>query len=567
MNYRTKVSAAVLISLIYFSISGYSFPQEYGQVSVKKWADDRKSAFTFTFDDGCMTQYTYAKPILDSFGFKGTFFVVNSLLTDDLPGILRYGTWNQFRSMALEGHEIGSHTETHPDLTTLINGDTTTPGTLLYELHHSKITIDQKIFNQKCITIAYPNLAYDSNVVDKTKQFYESARAGGSYPNDSSLTDSGFYNMRGYQEYFNSPRDSIQDDMDELQDCETYVQNSINYGQWGMLGAHEVVPFSQIPVLMQSEWYPMSTEWLTLLCQWLKQKSDDKDIWVETMGNITRYMKEREHFQYNISSITETQIQINPTDNLNNQIYNYPLTIDITVPPDWKAAIVTQGSNVNTINTTIAGVDTFIRTYVIPNGGPLILDKTDEVLPVELASFTVAVTNKSVHLKWRTFTEINNSRFDVERMIENKSWEKVGSIPGAGNSYSPKNYSFIDNLPLQSGKYFYRLKQIDNDGNYKYSGKVEVYINLVPQNYSLRQNYPNPFNPSTRIHYELTSKQFVTLKIYDVLGIELQTLVNEEKQPGAYEVTWIAENLPSGVYYYRINAGSFVETKKMVLLK
>jgi peptidoglycan/xylan/chitin deacetylase (PgdA/CDA1 family) len=568
MNFRMKVSTASICLLFYFSVSCFTPIRIYGQVTVKKWADDKKSAFSFTFDDGCMSQYTYATPVLDSFKFKGTFFVISNDMTDDLPGIERFGTWKQFRAMALEGHEIGSHTVTHPDLTTLAIGNISKQGTLLYELYHSQLTINQKITNQKCITISYPDLAYDTTVLVNTMLYYESARGGGDIPTYSSLTGSWFYKINGREEYFTTPRDSTQDDLDELQAFETYMQGAINDGTWGVLGAHEVVPFSQIPQLVANgEWYPMSTEWLTSLCQWMKQKSDSNQVWVETMGNITRYMKEREQFHYSITLQTATQIQISVTDNLSNQIYNYPLTVDITVPSNWQWAIVTQGSVKDTIKTFISGANTYVRTYVIPDGGTLILNKTDPPMPVEIASFTVAVKIKGVHLAWMTSTEINNSRFDIERIMDNKSWIKIGSLPGAGNSNSPKDYSFIDNSLLSKGKYSYRLKQVDNDGNYKYSGTVEVEVTFAPGTYSLSQNFPNPFNPGTKIHYEISSKEFVTLKVYDILGNEIETLVNEEKPLGAYELTWNAANLPGGVYFYKIQAGSFTEAKKMLLLK
>jgi hypothetical protein len=83
----------------------------------------------------------------------------------------------------------------------------------------------------------------------------------------------------------------------------------------------------------------------------------------------------------------------------------------------------------------------------------------------------------------------------------------------------------------------------------------------------LYNNYPNPFNPSTRIQYAVSSRQFVSLKVYDVLGNEVATLVNEEKPIGSYEVEFDAIELPSGIYFYRLQAGDFVETKKMVLMK
>jgi hypothetical protein len=85
--------------------------------------------------------------------------------------------------------------------------------------------------------------------------------------------------------------------------------------------------------------------------------------------------------------------------------------------------------------------------------------------------------------------------------------------------------------------------------------------------YSLSNNYPNPFNPTTTISYSIPEQSFTTLKVYDVLGSEIATLVNEEKPVGTYENTLYAENLPSGIYFYRLQAGSFIETKKMVLMK
>src|ERR1035437_4541928 len=205
MSFRVKISTAALVLLLQYVVSGFSPTGGYGETSVKRWADDRKSAFTFTFDDGFISQYNYVKPILDSFGFRGTFFIISGSMTDDMPGIWRYGTWNQFRSMSLEGHEIGSHTVKHKDLTTLENGDTATTGTLLYELYQSKKTIEQKISNQKCITIAYPFNTKNTDVLNETALFYESGRGGSNNPMGSSLADSEFYKIGAKEEQFNTP--------------------------------------------------------------------------------------------------------------------------------------------------------------------------------------------------------------------------------------------------------------------------------------------------------------------------------------------------------------------------
>ena len=95
----------------------------------------------------------------------------------------------------------------------------------------------------------------------------------------------------------------------------------------------------------------------------------------------------------------------------------------------------------------------------------------------------------------------------------------------------------------------------------------EEQIDEVPREFLLSQNYPNPFNPTTKLSYSITQSGLVTLKVYDVLGTEIETLVNEEKSVGTYELNWNAANLPSGVYFYRLQAGSFVQTRKMILLK
>jgi len=89
----------------------------------------------------------------------------------------------------------------------------------------------------------------------------------------------------------------------------------------------------------------------------------------------------------------------------------------------------------------------------------------------------------------------------------------------------------------------------------------------LPTEFSLSQNYPNPFNPSTMIKYAISSGQYATLKVYDVLGNEVATLINEEKSPGTYEVEFTAKGLPSGIYFYQLKAGRFIQTKKLVLLK
>ena len=147
----------------------------------------------------------------------------------------------------------------------------------------------------------------------------------------------------------------------------------------------------------------------------------------------------------------------------------------------------------------------------------------------------------------------------------------IAFVQGHGNSNSPKYYSYSDKSINLSGKYLYRLKQIDIDGSYEYSDQVEVDLGL-PSEFKLSQNYPNPFNPTTTISYSIPPNvkqetQEVKLTIYDVLGKKVATLVNQKQSSGNYQVQFDASSLPSGVYYYKLRAGNFVQIRKMMLLK
>ncbi len=192
-----------------------------------------------------------------------------------------------------------------------------------------------------------------------------------------------------------------------------------------------------------------------------------------------------------------------------------------------------------------------------------------QALPVELISFTANVYGNNVILNWQTTTEVNNYGFEIQRSTEKATWNKIGFVEGNGTSNSPKEYSFTD-VVSQSGKYSYRLKQIDIDGSYKYSNVVEVNVGS-PEKFELGQNYPNPFNPTTTIEYSIpnvgASVQNVQLKIYDVLGRKVATLVNQKQSPGNYKVKFDASKLNSGVYFYTLRTGDFVSTKKMIIMK
>jgi hypothetical protein len=464
--------------LTLFILSQVSLAQNYGSLRITNYADDRKSAFSFTFDDGLLTHSENVIPILNQYGFKGTFYVLPPYLTETLPGIWRYGTWPAFQSMAAEGNEIGSHTMRHYDLTSLQWGSIDDDSTLLYELYQSKIFIEQKIPSEKCISFNYPYTLHNSLVDSATSLFYENGRTLGQVPNDSSLSEQEWYGIKAKIVEFSLPRNSVDDDLDELYTFLDWMQNSINDHKWGMLIIHDVVPFTELQGLLQDSIYePITSEWLGWLCDFLSARSSNKDIWVETVGNITRYIKERDDAEYQIISSTDQLIELNVTDELDNEIYNFPLSAYIKIPNDWNYVRTEQNSFIDTVTTTLTDTGRVVFAKIIPDRGIL-----------KLSPVTSTSTDDEI---------VNVAEF------------------------------------------------------------------------KLFQNYPNPFNPSTKISWQSPVSGWQSLKIFDVLGNEVASIVDEFMPAGIYNVQFIMYNdqLSSGIYFYQLKIGSFIESKKMILLK
>jgi len=178
-----------------------------------------------------------------------------------------------------------------------------------------------------------------------------------------------------------------------------------------------------------------------------------------------------------------------------------------------------------------------------------------------------------VKLIWKTATETNNQGFSIERKINSSGsniashWQELGFVNGYGSVSNSHSYSFIDKTLPGNGKYFYRLKQIDYNGSVNYSYEIQVEINNKIS-FSLEQNYPNPFNPVTIINWSIPEDGKVTLKIFDAIGNEVAVLADAVFQAGMHSTPVnISKELSSGIYYYKLTAGSFTATKKMILLR
>ena len=191
------------------------------------------------------------------------------------------------------------------------------------------------------------------------------------------------------------------------------------------------------------------------------------------------------------------------------------------------------------------------------------------VIPVELTSFTALADYGVVELQWITATETNNQGFEVQRSAGGE-FETIAFVEGHGTTTETQVYTYTDKS-VNIGSYSYRLKQIDFSGTFEYSSVVEVDV-PAPAVFALDQNYPNPFNPSTMISFRLAVDSKVSLKVFDVLGQEVVTLVNANMAAGGHNVSFDASSLNSGVYLYKIEATgidgtNFVDVKKMILTK
>ncbi len=197
-------------------------------------------------------------------------------------------------------------------------------------------------------------------------------------------------------------------------------------------------------------------------------------------------------------------------------------------------------------------------------------------LPVQLAGFAgTFLGNRRVRLQWRTAGEMNNFGFEVQRRsVTSTEFITLPNsfVAGHGTTLQPHDYEWTD-VDASSPQVQYRLKQMDLDGMVHFSEPIAVNTTTtiadekVVRDYALAQNYPNPFNPTTQIHFELPQSGFVTLKVFDMVGREVATLVNDPRNSGSYTVRFDATNLSSGLYVYRLSAGSYSSVKKMIVMK
>ncbi|MGQ9644867.1 MAG: T9SS type A sorting domain-containing protein, partial [Ignavibacterium sp.] len=204
--------------------------------------------------------------------------------------------------------------------------------------------------------------------------------------------------------------------------------------------------------------------------------------------------------------------------------------------------------------------------YSIGSKG-LIYKYIDSLLvPVELIFFKGEYLNNKVYLSWQTASELNNSGFEIQKSIDNIHWNSIGFVKGKGTTSEINNYCFQDGQIIFPHNY-YRLKQIDLGGSFKYSNTME--IRLPESNkFSLYQNFPNPFNSFTEINFEIPFQTEVKIILYDITGKEIKTITNQKYEAGFHSIRTTADELSSGIYFYRMITGSgYTAVNKLIIIK
>jgi peptidoglycan/xylan/chitin deacetylase (PgdA/CDA1 family) len=324
-----RVQVLVVLFLISFSAG-----QALAQHQVAYWSGNHTAAVSLTFDDSLPSQLSLVIPALNSYGMKGTFYVVTDSVDSD-------NSWSSWAAAAAMGHEIGSHTLDHPDLTTLSSSQ------LQAELQQSKAIIEAQIPTQKCLTIAYPFGSENATVEAASQKVYMASR--------------GIQWEINYPPYqFNNLSARGDDPGSTLSGMKDSLDKAVSWGEWMVSFMHS----------MNGDGYGgWDMSMLTAYLDYIKTK----DVWVATLADVIRYIRERSAASISIVSSSSSQIVLNLTHNLDNTIYNVPLTLRSEVPSAWTSVNVVQGSTSATIASVVESGTRVVYYSATPNGGQITL--------------------------------------------------------------------------------------------------------------------------------------------------------------------------------------------------
>ena len=323
--------------------------------TITKWPDNKKGAVSLTFDDGCASHLSLGIPALDARGLKGTFFLITN----------KVSSWDPWRNAAATGHEIGSHTISHPYLTLL------SPTEIQDELAGSKAAVDAQIPSQKCLTLAYPYGDVNASVESIAASLYMSSR--------------GVFCDLNTAPYDFSRVNACSPDDGNFDDIYARADDAEQQAAWLVAFIHSLNGGSDC----WGTWtINMWTDYLDYLMT--------KNLWVGTFGTIVKYIKERDSATLSVVSSTSSQIVLSLTDTMDDAIYDEPLTIRSDVPSNWTYVTVQQGSNATTVTSTVEGAATAVYFGAVPDRGSISLVRSDtagNLAPAVTTNAATAVTS------------------------------------------------------------------------------------------------------------------------------------------------------------------------------
>lgn len=343
----------------------YERAGEDAGVRACRWQGGAESAFALTFDDGFKAHYDYAYPMLEKYGIRGTFYVNSGkLVRKGQKPLERYGFEEEFCEMSAAGHEIGSHSLTHPNLTAI------DMETLRKELGQDKENIE-RFTGRKCLTHAYPYCLHNETVDKAMTSYYIAGRAGGNVANDVPSDPDGWYSTNSELLTWKYPR-SLENEKASFMEMKSKIDGLD--GRFGVVCIHETLPFN---LLSTSNTYEVATtEWLEDMCAYLSELRSKGKMWPAPLADIVRYAEERRNLRVNRYDISGDSIAYEFSTWLDTAVYNVPLTLEFSVPAEWEAVrcIVKSGEELVS-DSVYSSADGRITVNAVPDKETVLLVK------------------------------------------------------------------------------------------------------------------------------------------------------------------------------------------------
>jgi hypothetical protein len=430
---KFKNGATFLIAILLFT--GLNKAQTIDTLyEVGTWQGFRSGAVSFTFDDNCPNQLSVVKPMFDQYGFKMTFY-----------SVINWGpNWTALQAAALNGHEVGSHTLSHTNLSSLTNDQQTT------ELKNSQDAINSHIQGQKCLTIAYPNCVVGNSSI--CKQYYIAARGCSGVV--VSKTPSDFMNI-------SSIVCGNQGSIQKTSDFTNKANAAAASNGWVVFLIHAIDN--------ESGYSPTSSTEIKGALDYLNQNNNK--FWVSTFSNIACYIKERNNVSVKQISFKDSVITLSVTETLTDSIYNFPVTIRRVLPQGWSSAKITR--NGKTINPQITNVNSknYIMFDTVPDSGEITIAR-DGVTGVSENSNSRINSSFLMQNYPNPFNPVTTINYQISEtsLVTLKIFDTIGReiTTLVNKQLSPGNYSVkFNGSNLPSGLYLCKLTTANYTGTRK----------------------------------------------------------------------------------------------------